>query len=73
MGLSVRVMTSHSCTYTHSVSQLSGTTELKFTKVTRSQAGVYRVVIQSEVGRGVYSLSDTDEETSSQVDVTGEW
>ncbi|XP_064399595.1 uncharacterized protein LOC135346038 isoform X2 [Halichondria panicea] len=55
---------------TYSVSQLSGTTELKFTKVTRSQAGVYRVVIQSEVGRGVYSLSDTDEETSSQVDVT---
>ncbi len=58
---------------TYSVSQLSGTTELKFTRVTRSQAGVYRVVIRSQVGQGVYSLSDTEEETSFQVDVTGKW
>ena len=58
---------------TYSVSQLSGTTELKFTRVTRSQAGVYRVVIRSQVGQGVYSLSDIEEETSFQVDVTGEW
>ncbi len=54
-----------------SVSQLSGSTELKFSSVTRSQAGVYRVVIQSGVGHGVFGIADTREEVSFQVDVIG--
>ena len=57
---------------TYSPSQLSGTTEVKFTSVTRSQAGVYRVVIRSQVGAGVYDRGDTEEEVSFQLDVKGE-
>ena len=57
---------------TYSPSQLSGTTEVKFTSVTRNQAGVYRVVIRSQVGAGVYDRGDTEEEVSFQLDVKGE-
>ena len=40
--------------------------------MTRSQAGVYRVVIRSQVGAGVYDIRDTEEEVSFQLDVKGE-
>ena len=57
---------------TYSPSQLSGTTEVKFTSVTRDQAGVYRVVIRSELGEGVFDSSDTEAEANFQLDVQGE-
>lgn len=54
---------------TYSPSQLSGTTELQFSNVRRSDRGVYRVVIRSEVGSGVFPREQTEEEISFQLDV----
>ena len=57
---------------TYSPSQLSGVTELRLSNAERSDCGVYRVVLRSIVGYGVFSTDETDKETSFQFCVEGE-
>lgn len=57
---------------TYSPSQLSGTTELRLSNARRSDCGVYRVKLRSNVGFGVFPIQQTEQERSFQFCVEGE-
>ena len=50
----------------------NGVTSLSFDPITRRDAGVYRVVVETQLGSGVIPVSQRRAEVEFQVDVTGE-
>ena len=50
----------------------NGTTSLSFDPITRVDAGVYRVVVETQLGSGVIAVRERRAEVEFQVDVTGE-
>ena len=50
----------------------NGSTRLSFDPITRRDAGVYRVVVETQLGSGVIAVSERRAEVEFQVDVTGE-
>ena len=49
-----------------------GVTSLSFDPITRRDAGVYRVVVETQLGSGVIPVRERRAEVEFQVDVTGE-
>ena len=50
----------------------NGTTTLSFDPISRRDAGIYRVVVETQLGSEVIALSERKAEVEFQVDVTGE-
>ena len=50
----------------------NGVTSLSLDPITREDAGVYRVVVETQLGSGVIPVSERRAEVDFQVDVTGE-
>ena len=50
----------------------NGITSLSFDPITRRDAGVYRVVVETQLGSGVIPVRERRAEVEFQVDVTGE-
>ena len=50
----------------------NGTTSLSLDPITRRDAGVYRVVVETQLGSGVIAVRERRAEVEFQVDVTGE-